>query len=342
MRKRALVISGGGSRGAFAVGAVKALVQQFPQINFDIYVGTSTGSLIAPLAAAGNIALLEQMYTTIHTNDVVLGGNIGARLTQSISLFDATPLSNLINKYYNDTVATGIMNLNKQIYMTTVCLQTGESVIFSNKPPLANSDYDIVKCKNTTIFRRAVLASCCQPAFMQPIEIDITANPVRQYVDGGVREYAGVQIAVDAGAEEIFAISLKAFDNSAETKKYTSAIDILFKTIDIFSADVGANDFKVPEVYNSALQYIDGVKKKMIAAGVTQQKIDEYFNVASQPAYAGKKPLRIHHIYPEAPLGGGAGGLVFDPAEMKAMLAKGEIRMERYIASLPPDNSNWV
>ncbi len=48
---RALVISGGGSKGAFAVGIVKRLLENYPNLKFDMYVGTSTGSLIVPLLA---------------------------------------------------------------------------------------------------------------------------------------------------------------------------------------------------------------------------------------------------------------------------------------------------
>ena len=69
--KRALVISGGGSKGAFAVGVIKQLAQRYPTLFFDIYVGTSTGSLIVPLAAIGEIGLLEKIYTTQSKGTIV-------------------------------------------------------------------------------------------------------------------------------------------------------------------------------------------------------------------------------------------------------------------------------
>ena len=58
---RALVISGGGSKGAFAVGVIKRLLKEYPNLAFETYVGTSTGSLIAPLAAMGAYDLLEEL-----------------------------------------------------------------------------------------------------------------------------------------------------------------------------------------------------------------------------------------------------------------------------------------
>jgi predicted acylesterase/phospholipase RssA len=45
---KALVISGGGSKGAFAVGVLKYLFQEKGH-EYDIISGTSTGALIAPL-----------------------------------------------------------------------------------------------------------------------------------------------------------------------------------------------------------------------------------------------------------------------------------------------------
>ena len=56
--KRALVISGGGSKGAFAVGVIKQLQQLYPTLFFDIYVGSSTGSLIVPMGAIDEVVLL--------------------------------------------------------------------------------------------------------------------------------------------------------------------------------------------------------------------------------------------------------------------------------------------
>ena len=47
---KALVISGGGSKGAFAGGITEFLLKEC-QEHYDILVGTSTGSLMIPLIA---------------------------------------------------------------------------------------------------------------------------------------------------------------------------------------------------------------------------------------------------------------------------------------------------
>jgi len=71
------------------------------------------------------------------------------------------------------------------------------------------------------------MASACQPVFMPPIKVNKNvpgeANPHFQFVDGGVREYAGVEMAIDNGATEIFTILLSTGDKVI--------VDTEFKTI---------------------------------------------------------------------------------------------------------------
>jgi len=335
MAKRALVISGGGCKGAFAVGVLKNLAANFPEIDFDIFIGTSTGSLIAPFAALGRIDILEKLYTSITTDQVVTKGNVVARLLGSNSLFDATPLGNLIKQYYNDAICQQVFQSAKQVFFATTCLQTGASVNFSTQAASFASDYELVQLNNPDEMRRAVMASACQPVFMQPIEVKKGTIPLRQYVDGGVKEYAGIQLAIDAGADEIYAIVLSPDTKDAAEQPFNDAFSILERTIDIFTAGVGSNDVRIPAAYNKTLQYLAAVQRKMLAAGIPQDTINSYFNVPFNPL-AGKKPLTIYVIRPVAPLGGGPGGLTFDPTEMRGMLAKGQKQLDDFMASLPP------
>ena len=341
MGKKALVVSGGGSKGAFAVGVIKRLAQEFPEVEFDIYIGTSTGSLVVPLAAMGNIALLEKLYTSVHTNDIVFGGNLIDRFVNDVSIYDARPLGNLVKQYYNDQNLASLFNSNKEVFVLTTCLQTAESVAWSTQDPPIITDYTVVKAKDFAEFRRAIVASANQPVFMQPVEVREGANPVRQYVDGGVREYIGVQLAIDAGADEIFAIALSPDKKEDTAIKYTKTFSILQRTMEIFVDDVGYNDIRLPRTYNKALRYIAAVKQKMLSDGISQAAIDKYFDVPFYNTFSGKKPIKIHHITPDEPLGGGPGGLEFEPQKMLAMLHKGESTIASYMAGLPnaPDGN---
>ena len=59
---RALVISGGGSKGAFAGGVAKFLIEE-KKHEYDLLIGTSTGSLLIPHLALGNVAKIHEIYT---------------------------------------------------------------------------------------------------------------------------------------------------------------------------------------------------------------------------------------------------------------------------------------
>lgn len=61
---RALVISGGGSKGAFAGGVAQYLIEEKNR-NYDLFLGTSTGSLLIPHLAAGNIQKIYDIYTNV-------------------------------------------------------------------------------------------------------------------------------------------------------------------------------------------------------------------------------------------------------------------------------------
>jgi predicted acylesterase/phospholipase RssA len=344
--KRALVISGGGSKGAFAVGTIKKLFKEFPGLDFDIYVGTSTGSLIVPLASLGEMKMLEQLYGNQKTENIVLTGRLGDRLND-VSIFDASPLKKLCEQNYTDQRYGEIMATGKTILLTTTCLQTEELVVFTTGAQSNGLHYKVRKIENGDHFRRAVLASACQPVFMQPVKVNQhiagEPNPGFQFVDGGVREYAGIQMAIDNGATEIFTILLSPEKSSPDTAELKDLFSILRKTIDIFTDDVGKNDLVVPGQYNEALEYIDAVKKKMQRNGISSEQVKEFFHIRGRESpFEDKVPVKMHIFRPKEPLNGGPGGLSFDPAVMKDMIAKGQSVAKDFIAALQPGDITWA
>ena len=60
---KALVISGGGSKGAFAGGLAEFLITVCKK-EYKIFIGSSTGSLLVPLLAIGEIPKLKSVFTT--------------------------------------------------------------------------------------------------------------------------------------------------------------------------------------------------------------------------------------------------------------------------------------
>ncbi|MCA0153942.1 patatin-like phospholipase family protein [Winogradskyella vincentii] len=66
---RALVISGGGSKGAFAGGVAQYLMQEEGR-EYDMFLGTSTGSLLVPHLAVGKIDKLYNIFTNVQQQDI--------------------------------------------------------------------------------------------------------------------------------------------------------------------------------------------------------------------------------------------------------------------------------
>lgn len=66
---RALVISGGGSKGAFAGGVAQYLMERENR-KYDMFLGTSTGSLLVPHLAANDIPKLYDIFTNVQQQDI--------------------------------------------------------------------------------------------------------------------------------------------------------------------------------------------------------------------------------------------------------------------------------
>src|SRR5699024_8122029 len=66
---RALVISGGGSKGAYAGGVAEHLIR-VQKNKYDLFVGTSTGSLLLTHLAIGKIDKLHDLYTGVSQKNI--------------------------------------------------------------------------------------------------------------------------------------------------------------------------------------------------------------------------------------------------------------------------------
>jgi len=337
MSKHALVINGGISRGAFAVGAIKKIFEYRPELDFDIFSGGGAGSLIIPFVALKDMQPLVEIFTTKHNKDIIKKFSLSERI-QEASILDASPLWGLLDHYYTHGLYNKLCHADKILYFNTMCLQTHALTVFSPKSaPAVTSRYDRRCFENYDQFLRTLLASTCQPVLLPPIRIQPQEEPVRQYIDAGDREYAGIELAIASGATDVYVLLQSPAMPIPEDKEYNDLFSILQETLDIFIADAADDRHILPNLYNEGLRYIQEVKRKMGRQGVPATVIDDWFNtgMTDNPFY-NRPPVRLHIIRPDVPLGGGPDGLNFDPAVMQEMLAKGEQAMERYLALTVP------
>jgi NTE family protein len=178
---RALVLSGGGGRGAYECGVYKFL--ELTGLLPDILVGTSIGAINAAAVASGRSAAeLERLWLTTRTKDVQRFW----RLWPWRSIYDTTPWRKTLHRFIDfDALA----HTDKRVLIAATEIETGQLRIFDNhKMPLAPDH---------------ILASCSIPLLYPWTKVG-----ERHYWDGAVMANTPLAGAIDAGADEILVVLL--------------------------------------------------------------------------------------------------------------------------------------
>ena len=181
-----LVLSGGGSHGAWGAGVLRGWrdnTENPRPKKFPVVTGVSTGALLATYAFLGEPAdddLLEQAYTTAQTSDIYKKKFLLFALF-SDSLYSSKPLARRIEKYVSlstvDRVAAAGRE-GRRLYVGTVNHDTGRLAIWD----LTAIAEDQANPKRLELYRKVVLASASIPILVPPVEIDGNL-----YADGGAR-----------------------------------------------------------------------------------------------------------------------------------------------------------
>ena len=66
---KALVISGGGSKGAYAGGLAEYLMTGCGK-EYELFIGTSTGGLLAPMLASGKLDEAKKVFTSVNQDSI--------------------------------------------------------------------------------------------------------------------------------------------------------------------------------------------------------------------------------------------------------------------------------
>ncbi len=127
---KAAALSGGGDKGAFSVGVLKRLYNKGE--TFDIISGTSTGALIAPMLAIGDLDEIWNIYKNVTKDDVLKENDLVSAALYKNALYDTAPLEKLIRKTITQERYESIMNSGKKIFISTVCLHNSRSTYFTN------------------------------------------------------------------------------------------------------------------------------------------------------------------------------------------------------------------
>lgn len=183
-RKTILVLTGGGSYGAYPAGVLYGWTQAGTRPTFDVVTGVSTGALIACFAFLGPAfdEDLRRNYTNLCNDDVYRLRHFPALLL-SESLADNTPLAQLIEREITDDhirLVAAEFAKGRRLYIGTSDLDTRRAVVWDMGAIAARGD--------AKLFRAVVLASAAIPGFFPPVRIPVTVDGVRhieRHIDGG-------------------------------------------------------------------------------------------------------------------------------------------------------------
>jgi predicted patatin/cPLA2 family phospholipase len=239
MKKRALVVSGGGSRGAFGGGLVENLIK-LKNKEWDIFIGTSTGSLLVPLISIKEIDKLKEKYTSVTNKDIfnirpfkqngkVKICNLLMRvITGKTSIGQGKNLRKNIEHIFTKKDFNKSIELGKEINITVGNITT------------ANSEYKSQnECKYED-FCDWMLASCSVP-----IAFEVIKKDEYEYLDGGIYDNVPIQRAIDLGAEEIDVIILSEKNKDMSKWKSKNIFNVMFRILDILSLGVTRNDIQL-------------------------------------------------------------------------------------------------
>lgn len=240
---RLLVVSGGGARGAWGVGLANYLDSTGKR--YAHVVGTSTGSLMAPLLVLRKFSELNRAYTTttqrkiFNVNPFKANGSI--RLLNALvrinkpSLGTTDNLRTLIRTFVTPDDYARILTSGQGLDFTVslVNLRTLEPAYQSASQ---NADYEQMI--------NWIWASANQPVFMSPYRKPNADGTEDFWVDGGVRNpipiREGLRIALDKGYATIDVIvnSRLSADEPAGTwpDNHPSLFKSLTRTLDTYGS----------------------------------------------------------------------------------------------------------
>ena len=201
--KYGLALEGGGARGAYHIGAVKALMEN--GYEFDKSVGTSIGAINAAYIVHGDI---EKVYDLWHTSsygdlfdvdDKKIKRAMNADLDFDVIKYLSKMLGQMIKERGIDTLKIRnilessiseekIRNSNIKFGLVTVCLSDvqGKELYIEDIPKGKLIDY-IMASSNLPVFKRSKIED-------------------KKYLDGGMYDNCPVHMLEKEGCKEVIAI----------------------------------------------------------------------------------------------------------------------------------------
>lgn len=208
--KKALVISGGGSKGAFAGGVAEYLIKE-KKNTYDIFLGTSTGSLMVSHLALGKIDALKNIYTEVNQRSIFNRNPFRILNKNGVTIVNIRHSATILNFLKGSKTFGESKNLRKLISKNITrdiyeaILKEKKEVIVTVSNFTANQiEYKSIQQNSYEDFCDWIWGSCNYIPFMSLLE-----KNGHQYGDGGFGCLIPIREAIERGAKVIDAIILE-------------------------------------------------------------------------------------------------------------------------------------
>lgn len=226
--KTALVLSGGGAKGAFQAGAMEVLAAK--GFEYNSIAGVSVGALNGTMVAAGRIPRMMELWRTISQDQIYKKKSVWHLLAQyglyklgiaspPKSFYSNDPLFKLLQKEFKK------IELHVPLNIGRVYLETGE---YYNE---IDSD--------SSYFVKTLLASTAIPVIWTPVMIKNAT-----FVDGGIRNMTPLADVIPSGPDRIVVIPTNPLSSLRKDESIRDIIAIARRALEIVLNEVFLEDIK--------------------------------------------------------------------------------------------------
>jgi NTE family protein len=368
----ALVLSGGGARGAYQVGVLKAIAEWLPPdapCPFEVLVGTSAGAINAAAVAASAhsfreaVESLEAVWSNFRVQQVVRADALemlrsglhwmvsmlsaGHLVSPPRSLFDTRPLHELLGRVIPferipAQIAAGRLHA---LAVATTSYTTGQAIAFFDGAEDIDGWNRVRRAgRRRRIDHDVLMASAAIPFIFPAWSIDGD-----HYGDGAMRQLAPLSPAVHLGANRVLVIGTR---GSAAATPPTGAVPqagpspghLLGFVLDSLFTDGLSIDLERLDQINRLIQGPGSAEHRPIRATVIQPSIDP---TVIAKKHEGAMPRSIRTLLRTMGAYEARGGLLvsyllFDRAYTCELMAMGYADATRQRAEIEPYLAPWL
>ena len=244
--KKALVISGGGSKGAFAGGVAQYLMKKEKR-SYDLFIGTSTGSLMVSHLALGMLEELKEIYTNVNQETIFSNNPFKIKVVAGekvVSINHLNTLWNLINGRKTFGESKNLRSLIKhkitRKMFEQIKLSSKEVVVTVSNLTANQIEYKSSNDCTYEDFCDWIWGSCNYVPFMSLLEKNHC-----QYADGGFGSLVPIREAILRGATEIDAIILETEVTQINRMPSKNPFSLLFDVFDFMLAHVERHNITI-------------------------------------------------------------------------------------------------